>query len=174
MYRIGQLLEELSLELTQYRSLLTFQYEESDEFQVLEALLISNQNISNYRSVYRTYFDVEPALDLLFLNKQNPISILAQLEQLQKYVEQLPQNDNKVRNNEIANLTFECYSMARLITIDKLMTIDPESNFRKDLDLFCEELSGKISTLSAKLSANYFSHSTYQYQGEKNGFDLEV
>jgi uncharacterized alpha-E superfamily protein len=174
MYRVGQLLEEMSLELTQYRSLLTFQYEESDEFQVLEALLISNQNISNYRSVYRTYFDVEPALDLLFLNKQNPISILAQLEQLQKYIDQLPQNENKTRSNEIANLAFECYSMARLVTIDKLMTIDEESNFRKDLDLFCEELSTKISTLSAKLTANYFSHSTYQYQGEKDALDLEV
>jgi uncharacterized alpha-E superfamily protein len=174
MYRVGQLLEEISLELTQYRSLLTFQYEESDEFQVLEALLISNQNISNYRSVYRTYFDVEPALDLLFLNKQNPISILAQLEQLQKFIEQLPQNENKTRSSEIENLSFECYSMARLVTIGKLMTIDPETNFRKDLDLFCEELSTKISILSAKLTANYFSHSTYQYQGEKDGFDLEV
>ena len=174
IYRIGQILEELYLELTQYRSLLTFQYEESDEFQVLEALLISNQNISNYRSIYRTYFDVEPALDLLFLNTQNPISILAQLEQLQKYVGQLPQNDNTMRNKEIANLSFECYSMARLITVDKLMTIDKESNFRKELDTFCEELSTKISTLSAKLTANYFSHSTYQYQGEKDGFTLEV
>ena len=174
MYRIGQLLEELSLELTQYRSLLTFQYEENDEFQVLEALLISNQNISNYRSVYRTYFNVAPALDLLFLNKQNPISILAQLEQLQKYIEQLPKNDNITSYTEITNLSFECYSLARLITIDKLMTLETESNFRKELDLFCEELSSKLSTLSSKLTANYFSHSTYQYQGEKSGFDLEV
>jgi uncharacterized alpha-E superfamily protein len=69
MYRIGQLIEELSLELIQYRALLTYPYEESVEFQILEALLVSNQNLSNYRSVYRTYFDIAPALDLLFLNK---------------------------------------------------------------------------------------------------------
>ncbi|MBK5278569.1 MAG: circularly permuted type 2 ATP-grasp protein [Bacteroidia bacterium] len=174
IYRIGQLLEEISLELTQYRSLLTFEYDESDEFQVLEALLISNQNISSYRSIYRTYFDVEPALDLLFLNKKNPGSIMAQLEQLQNYIEQLPKNDNPVITNEISNISFECYSMARLITVKKLMTLEPESNFRKELDLFCEELSTKIAALSGKLTANYFSHSTYQYQGEKIGFDLEV
>ena len=54
------------------------------------------------------------------------------------------------------------------------MTLETESNFRKELDLFCEELSSKLSTLSSKLTANYFSHSTYQYQGEKSGFDLEV
>ena len=126
------------------------------------------------RIIFHEVVDVEPALDLLFLNTQNPISILAQLEQLQKYVGQLPQNENSARNKEIANLSFECYSMARLITIDKLMTIDPETNFRKELDLFCEELSAKISTLSAKLTANYFSHSTYKYQGEKDGIDLEV
>ena len=102
------------------------------------------------------------------------MSILAQLEQLQKYIEQLPQNDNTIGNKEIANLAFECYSMARLITIDKLMTIDTESNFRNELDSFCEELSAKVATLSAKLTANYFSHSTYLYQGEKDGIDLEV
>jgi uncharacterized circularly permuted ATP-grasp superfamily protein/uncharacterized alpha-E superfamily protein len=174
MYRIGQLVEDISLELIQYRTLLTFQYDESDEFQVLEALLLSNMNLSSYRSVYRTYFDIAPALDLLFLNKQNPSSILSQLEQLTKYVDQLPHHDKGTKENEIANLVFECYSHARLITIDKLIVLDEEANFRSALDKFCEEMSDKISAISVKLTANYFSHSVYQKQGSKTNFDLEV
>ena len=174
MYRIGQLIEEISLELTQYRALLTFQYEESVEFQILEALLVSNQNLSNYRSVYRTYFDIAPALDLLFLNKQNPISILSQLEMLMKFVDQLPQRAKGAHDSDISNLVFECYSQARLITIDDLMKVDPELNVRANLDGVCEQLSSKISKLSVALTATYFSHSTYQSQGSKDGFKFEV
>ena len=174
MYRIGQLIEEISLELIQYRALLTFQYEESVEFQILEALLVSNQNLSNYRSVYRTYFDIAPALDLLFLNKQNPISILSQLEMLMKFIDQLPQRAKGAHDSDISNLVFECYSQARLITIDDLMKVDPELNVRANLDGVCEQLSSKISKLSVALTATYFSHSTYQSQGNKDGFKFEV
>ncbi|MBA4057038.1 MAG: hypothetical protein C0490_20150, partial [Marivirga sp.] len=174
MYRIGQLIEELSLELIQYRALLTFKYEESVEFQILEALLVSNQNLSNYRSVYRTYFDMAPALDLLFLNKQNPISILSQLEQLLKFIDQLPQKGKGTHDSEISNLVFECYGMVRLIRIDDLMKIDEELDFRSELDRICEKLSERISKLSIALTANYFSHSTYQYQGTKDNYKLEL
>ncbi len=174
MYRIGQLIEELSLELIQYRALLTFKFEESVEFQILEALLVSNQNLSNYRSVYRTYFDIAPALDLLFLNKQNPISILSQLEQLLKFIEQLPQKEKGAHDSEISNLVFECYSMVRLINVNDLMKVDPELDFRMELDKVCEQLSTKIAKLSVTLTANYFSHSTYQYQAIKDNFKLEL
>ncbi|CAN5367163.1 circularly permuted type 2 ATP-grasp protein [soil metagenome] len=173
MYRIGQLIEELTLELTQYRSLLTFQYEESEEFYVLEALLISNQNLSSYRSVYRTYFDMAPVLDLLFFNKQNPTSILSQLEQLQKFVEQLPRSA-ATASNDIANIVFECYSQARLASVEKFLQIDSEANFRPELDAYCSEMMDKISSLSTKLTANYFSHTIYQYQGLQDGFGLKV
>ncbi len=174
MYRIGQLIEEITLELTQYRSLLTFQFEESVEFQILEALLVSNQNLTNYRSVYRTYFNIGAAIDLLFLNKQNPISILSQMEQLVKYLDELPQKDKGVHDSEVSRLAFECYSKVRLVSIESLMKLEKETGLRPDLDAFCDELSNKIFTLSSKLSAYYFSHSTYQYQGTKDIFQFQV
>jgi uncharacterized alpha-E superfamily protein len=174
MYRIGQLIEEISVELVQYRSLLTFQFEESVQFQVLESLLISNQSLSNYRSVYRTYFEVTPAIDLLFLNKQNPKSILAQLESLVELLEQLPKKENGDYENDVSNLAFACYSKVRLISVEKLLAVEKETGFRKNLDAFCEELNEQILTLSSKLSAHYFSHTTYQYQGTKDSFQFEV
>jgi uncharacterized circularly permuted ATP-grasp superfamily protein/uncharacterized alpha-E superfamily protein len=174
LYRIGQLIEEISLELTQYRSLLTFQFEESVEFQVLEALLVSNQSLSNYRSVYRTYFNVAAAIDLLFLNRQNPISILSQMEQLMKFIDQLPQRDKGIYDSDVSTLAFECYSKVRLISIDNLMMLEKETGLRKNLDEFCAQLSNKVLTLSSKLSATYFSHSTYQSQGSRETFQFEI
>ncbi len=174
LYRIGQLIEELSLELIQYRALLTFRFDENVELQILEALLVSNQNLSNYRSVYRTYFDIAPALDLLFLNKQNPISILSQLEQLLKFIDQLPQREKGAHDSDISNLVFECYSKVRLLNIDDLTKLDAEVDFRAGLDQICEELSAKMSKLSINLTAHYFSHSTYQNQGTKDNFKFEI
>lgn len=173
MYRIGQFIEEISLELIQYRTLLSYSFDESSEFQVLEALLVSNQSLSNYRSAYRTYFDIAPALDLLFLNKQNPISILSQLEQLVKYLDQVPQKNKGAHHNELSNLAFDCYSKVRLIDVDKLLVVDEETGVRKELDTLCQNLSDQIAAISIKLSATYFSHSEYQSQG-KDSFQFEV
>lgn len=171
MYRIGQIIEELQAELIQYRSLLTFEYEETTEFQILEAILTSNQNLSNYRSVYRTYFDTAPAIDLLFFNRSNPISVLMQLEKLVEYVESLPQRDT---NKELSNIAFECYSMVRLASLDDLLELDEATHFRTGLDEFCRKLADRVGNLSDKLSAQYFRHTTYQQQGMGAGFDFEV
>jgi uncharacterized circularly permuted ATP-grasp superfamily protein/uncharacterized alpha-E superfamily protein len=174
MYRIGQLIEELGLELTQYRSLLTIPYEESSEIHVLEALLVSNFNLSNYRAVYRTYFDFAPALDLLFFNRQNPISVLSQLEQLLKYVEQLPSEKNGINNDAAVSIAFECYSKLRLLTVDSLEKIDKDTGVRLEMDKVCAQITEKIGELSVRLSATYFSHSTYQQQGSRDNFQFEV
>lgn len=173
MYRMGQLIEEVQMELTQFRSILSNRYEESTEFQLLEALLLSNQNLSTYRSVYRTYLDVAPTLDLLFLNNLNPTSIISQLEGLLKYARTLAQK-NGANDNEISLLVFESYSKVRLMNIPTLGETESDSMYRKNLDEFCEMLQKQMAVISTRLSAAYFSHSTYQTQGSKDGFQFEV
>jgi uncharacterized alpha-E superfamily protein len=168
MYRMGQVIEELLMELTLFKSLLSTQYDESVEFQLLETLLLTSQNLSTYRSVYRTSIDIAPALDLLFLNNQNPTSLSSQLEGLLKYSRSLPQKEDAASDNEVSRLVL------RLITIDKLIENNRDTGRREALDAFCENLHEQISSLSTKLSANYFNHSTYQQQGSKNGFQFEV
>jgi len=174
MYRMGQLIEEILMELAQYKSILSDDYEESVEFQILESLLLSNQNLSSYRSVYRTSLDVIPVIDLLFLNSQNPTSILSQLEGLLKYSRSLAQKESGTNDNEISRLVFQCYSQVRLMNIEIIIEVDEETKHRTLFDEFCSSLQKQIWTLSARLSANYFSHSTYQQQGSKDGFQFEV
>jgi hypothetical protein len=86
----------------------------------------------------------------------------------------LAQKDNGTNDNEISRLVFECYSQVRLMNIDALIEVEKETNHRKAFDEFCTTLQKQILNLSAKLSANYFSHSTYQQQGSKDGFQFEV
>jgi len=174
MYRMGQLIEEILMELAQYKSILTYHHEESAEFQLLEAVLVSNQNLSSYRSVYRTSLNVVPVIDLLFVNSQNPTSILSQLEGLLKYAKGLAQKSGSTDDNEISRLAFEAYSKVRLMDINKLVEADKETGYRKGLDEFCEVLQNQISAIAIKLSSTYFSHTTYQSQSSKDGFQFEV
>jgi uncharacterized alpha-E superfamily protein len=162
------------MELAQFKSMLTTQHEESVEFQLLESVLLSNQNLSSYRSVYRTALNVVPAIDLLFLNSQNPTSIFSQLEGLLKYTRSLAQKEGNTNDNEISRLVFECYSQVRLMNIDTLVKADEESGLREALYNFCDHLQKQISTISAKLSSTYFSHTTYSHQNDKDGFQFEV
>ncbi len=174
MYRMGQLMEEILMELAQYKSILTYKHEESAEFQLLEALLLSNQNLSSYRSVYRTSLHIVPTIDLLFLNSQNPTSIFSQLEGLLKYARNLSQKGGDANDNEISRLVFECYSQVRLMNIEELATADEKTGHREALDEFCDVLQKQISVISTKLNSNYFSHTTYQPQSSKDGFQFEV
>jgi uncharacterized circularly permuted ATP-grasp superfamily protein/uncharacterized alpha-E superfamily protein len=174
MYRIGQLVEDILTELSQFKSLLSFRYDESVEFQLIEALLVSNQNLSTFRSVYRTTLDAAPTLDLLFLNSQNPTSIISQLEILLDYTRKLSPKETGASDNEISRIVFDCYSQVRLMNVELLTVYDTDSKHREAFDDFCSRLQRQISTFSIKLSANYFSHSIYQQQGMKDGFELEV
>ncbi len=174
MFRLGQLIEEIQMELIQFRSILSYRFDESTEFQLLEALLLSNQNLSTYRSVYRTSLDVAPTLDLLFLNNLNPTSIVSQLEGILTHTRTLAQRNGDSTENEISLVVFECYSQVRLMNIEKLKETNADTNHRKNLDEFCETLQKQMGIISMKLSATYFSHSTYQTQGSKEGFQFEV
>lgn len=174
MYRTGQLIEEMLLELSQFKSMLTRQYDESVEFQLLESVLLSNQNLSSYRSVYRTSLNIVPAIDLLFLNGQNPTSIFSQLEGLLKYSRTLAQKEGNTNDNEISRLVFECYSQVRLMNPELLAKSDDETGHREALEQFCDQLQKQISVISSKLSSTYFSHTTYTNQNEKEGFQFEV
>jgi len=52
--------------------------------------------------------------------------------------------------------------------------VDEKTKHRKRLDDFCDLLQKQIYVISTRLTANYFSHSTYQQQGSKDGFQFEV
>ncbi len=101
------------------------------------------------------------------------LHLFSQLEGLLKYARNLAQKESGVNDNEISRLVFECYSNVRLIDISELVALD-ETGKRIKLDEFCNSLQNQIYNLSMKLNSKYFSHSTYQPQGNKGGFQFEV
>ena len=82
--------------------------------------------------------------------------------------------DGGTNDNEISRLVFECYSEVRLMNIAELIVVDQTTNHRKAFDDYCSNLQRQVQNVSSKLGASYFSHSTYQQQGSKDGFQFEV
>jgi len=60
------------------------------------------------------------------------------------------------------------------MNISTMITLEAETGHRKTLDEFCDTLQKQIAVISTRLNAIYFSHSTYQQQGSKDGFQFEV
>jgi uncharacterized circularly permuted ATP-grasp superfamily protein/uncharacterized alpha-E superfamily protein len=174
VYRIGQLTEDILMELTQFKSILSRKQEESTEFQLLEALLLSNQNLITYRSIYRTYLEIDSTLDLLVLNKQNPNSLLSQLESLLSLTSSLVQTNGGTGDNEISKLVFEAYSQVRLMKTDELIKVDEKTGQRLQLEEFCDKLQSQIEQVSSKINATYFSHTVYQPQSSKDPFQFDA
>ena len=99
---------------------------------------------------------------------------MAQLEQLVKYMEELPRGDNGSQTAEIESIAFEMYSKIRLANVNVLSEIDKESNERKNLSDLCSRLIEQINTLAIKLSGVYFSHSGYSQQHTEDDHQFEV
>jgi len=60
------------------------------------------------------------------------------------------------------------------MNIEALMKADEVTGYRKGFDEFCEVLHKQITVIAIKLSSTYFSHTTYQSQSSKDGFQFEV
>ena len=81
-------------------------------------------------------------------------------------------SDNS-NSKELVKQIFEAYSLIRLTSIDAMLGEEKDAR-RYELDRFCEKLSSLMVSIATKLNATYFRHSTYQYQGAKGGFQVEV
>ena len=88
--------------------------------------------------------------------------------------EQLPKKESSSPDTDLNDRIFEAYSLVRLASLQKLEETEPGTHYREHLDLLCERLIGLMFSISAKLNAAYFSHTTYQYHGSKGGFQFEV
>ena len=64
---------------------------------MMEAVLISTENVITYRRRYRSYMELETVLDLLLLDDRNPRSLLYQLDRLQEHIALLPRESQKYR-----------------------------------------------------------------------------
>jgi uncharacterized circularly permuted ATP-grasp superfamily protein/uncharacterized alpha-E superfamily protein len=151
---IGRHLERAQQMIPLLRTLLS---KDSSSTQ-LEYLLTICDSLMTYRRRYRTMLQIQPTLELVLLDEQNPRSLAYQFERLQNYIYHLPRCDNMfVRKNQEERLVLEGLTRLRLANMEELVQ-DDANHFRTHLDQLLVRLSHLLPNLSDAITNSYFSH----------------
>ena len=127
------------------------------EHLVLEAVLVTTENIITYRRRYRSYLQIEAVLELLLLDATNPRSLGYQLDRLQEHVAGLPRERAPYRLDDDERAILEASSLVRLLA-PKWLTerVHPEKYVHLETTL--KKVSDLLTSSSEILSKTYFSH----------------
>lgn len=154
---IGRRLERAIQTNSMLDSLLSECEDLQEESTLITALLLCVENLINYRRRFTANLRVEPCLDLVMLDSNNPRSLIFQLEQLTKQLGLLPRATNgshELSSEERA--ATEAQTLVKLSSLQSLSTI--EENCRPHLQENLTKVNALLETVSKLISDKYFDH----------------
>ncbi|AOW19775.1 circularly permuted type 2 ATP-grasp protein [Urechidicola croceus] len=163
LYFIGLQLEQATLKIEKFRSLVVVNHNEELEYEILESLLNSQESLNIYRYSYKSYLSLENVVKLLILDKEYARSLTYQIYRLKKDIDQLPNNSS----NQLTECQIQISRALKIIqnlNLQNLLEIDESSDMRLNLDNLLSQLSDLLHTTSLSISNTYFNHSQKQKQ----------
>ncbi|WP_139959096.1 circularly permuted type 2 ATP-grasp protein [Flavicella sediminum] len=161
LYFIGLQMEQASMNIAKARSMIVFNYEDELNYEILEALLNSNESLNIYRYSYRSYLSIDNVVDLLILDKTYAKSLYYQLNRIQKDMSQLPVPQTADGFEECQSKIAEVCGIMEAINPDLLLKTNEENIFRENFDATLSKLSDLLHETGLAISNTYFDH-TYQ------------
>lgn len=140
------------------KSLLVPEYDELLEHMILESFLSTHESLITHRRRYRSYLQMQTALDVLLIDESNPRSLAYQLERLQRNLSRLPRPRLNMKLSAEEKLALEATTQIKLVDAPALARATPGEGYTKlaDLITFIEE---RLMSVSETLNHFYFSHS---------------
>ena len=139
------------------KALLVPEYDELLEHMILESFLSTHESLITHRRRYRSYLQMQTALDVLLIDETNPRSLAYQLERLQRNLARLPRPrlDKKLSAEE--KFVLEATTQLKLVDAPSLARATPTEVYAKlaALITFIEE---RLMSISETLNHFYFSH----------------
>ncbi len=163
LYFIGLQMEEATMTIVKFRSLVVVNHKQELEYEILESLLSSHESLNIYRYSYKSYLSLENVISLVLLDKDYAKSLTYQIKRIKKDIDQLPNNSNKEFTECQKHIDIALNKIKNL-NIDTLTAVDLESNMRLQLDAILEELSDLLHETSLAISNTYFNHVYKQTQ----------
>ncbi len=160
---IGRRIERATQTLRLLQSCLEQSYSQQTEKLVVLSLLSASESSITYRRRYRSGAHASSAINLLIFAKDNPRSVVFQLDRLAEDLDLLaeltPLDKPRVR-------TLKAYEKALrlLLTVDveTLTRVDETVTARTDLQQFTTQMISTLAELSSGLSDEDFPHITLQ------------
>ncbi len=148
---------------------------EADNPSVLETVLEVADNTITYRSRYNLLPSIAAVYDLLLLDDANPRSLIFQLSQVVKHLEQLPRARESALPGPADRILISCLS--------RLQLLDPRSLSRMhtgwhegEVGLLLREILADLPRLSDAIAVSYFAHSEISHSARitRRGVEAEV
>lgn len=164
MLDIGRRTERSIMFIGLMRAMLVPRYEPPLDSMVMEAVLVTTENIITYRRRYRSYIEMESVLDLLLMDDKNPRSLVYQLHQLQDHIVDLPRERNTHRLSAEERLMMKAVSRLRLSHTGQLAHPPADDNRYRRIEGLLASLRFLLERTSEALSQTYFTHTQTSQQ----------
>lgn len=127
-----------------------------DSNAMLDALLEVADSSMTYRSRYRTYLQVAPAMDLLLADEINPRSLAFQLAALSEHVDSLPRNGVRKYSSPEERILLSILTTVRLADVNAICEPD-EKGRREKLNDILSAIESGVWDFSQQITQHYLS-----------------
>jgi len=156
---IGRRTERALQTATLLRSALTKPLPSAPQQQILESVLLSVEALISFRRRYRNRARVAYGLDLLMIDGTNPRSLLYQVEQLRKYIIELPRNNSATAGlSPEHKIIIKSLNDIQLADLEALAKVDEKAQSRVKLEDLMTELLEQLEQFTVLISDKYFDH----------------
>ena len=147
---------------------------ETDQLQVLEAVLLTSEALITFRRRHYSGSDMAQGLDLLLYESGNPRSVFFQIELLRSHIAALPTATHGAGLAEEDRYLLEASSAIQLSTMEQLLAEDEEGASRTGLDQLLARLEHLLQGTSTQISNKYFDHIKVHQQLVRTDWDEEL
>src|SRR5450631_2295147 len=158
MLDLGRKIEQSLLVITLLRTTLVKKYNEQVEYNLHQAVLMSNEGLVNYRYKYRRPLQSLLVIDLLLFDPNNPRSLTYQIVRLKNYLQNLPKNQSNYSLTEYERLILEADTLLKLADKNVLVSPDADGTTYHHLDAFLSKLYTILGAIPGVLSKTFFKH----------------
>ena len=156
MLDLGRKIEQSLLVITMLRTNLVKKSNDQVEYNLQQAVLMSNEGLVNYRYKYRRPLQNALVIDLLIFDPNNPRSLTYQVVRLKSYLQNLPKNNNGQTRTEYERLIHEADKLVKQADITELSVSAGEEY--ENLELFLSRLYDLLAAIPGQLSKAFFKH----------------
>ncbi|QSX33614.1 circularly permuted type 2 ATP-grasp protein [Shewanella avicenniae] len=156
---IGRRTERALQTATLLKATLTEHLPSLQQQQILESVLLSVEALISFRRRYRTRARIAYGLDLLMIDATNPRSLIYQVDQLRKYLNELPRNYTQSSGLTAENrLIIKTLNDIQLADLEALALIDEETETRASLAQLMTQIGDQLDQFTSLISDKYFDH----------------
>lgn len=163
LFESGKLIERILLKISTIRACFSFKNDSHIENELIEAVLINHHLLIHYRQLYKSNFNLEAMLDMIFLETKLPYSLAFQLDELGRCLSELPKPSHTERLNLAQKAVLQATMKIKLADVSQMVIFEQDTLYRENLDGLLAEVFDLILSVNNSLTNLYFTHTEIQH-----------